>query len=74
MILENPRGVIELGSINIKCIVFGINNENIIEILSTEISESEGIHNGVVVNLSKATQAIRSCIGNAEKKANISLK
>jgi len=74
MILENPRGVIELGNINIKCIVFGINNENIIEILSTEISESEGIHNGVVVNLPKATQAIRSCIGNAEKKANVSLK
>ena len=51
MILENPKGIIELGNINIKCIIFGINNDNVLEILSTQISESEGIHNGVIVNL-----------------------
>ena len=73
MIPENPKGVIELGNINIRCLIFQINN-NTSEILSTSITQSQGIHNGVIVNLKKASDAIRKCIGDAEKKAKISLK
>jgi len=68
-----PIGIIELGSQKIKCLIFSINT-NKVEILSTSIAASEGIHNDVVVNLKKASSAIRSCISDAEKKANISLK
>jgi len=71
---EDPVGIIELGDTNIKCLIFKINNNNNSEVLSTAITPSEGIHNDVVVNLAKASNAIRSCISNAEKKANISLK
>ena len=74
MIPENPIGVIELGNVNIKCLIFRINNNNTMEILSTSIIVSEGIHNGVVINIAKASNVIRSCIGAAEKKAKISLK
>ena len=70
---EDPIGIIELGNINLKCLIFKINN-NEVEILSTSITSSEGIHNDVVVNLTKATNAIRSCISNAEEKAKILLK
>jgi len=70
---EDPIGIIELGNINIKCLIFKINNNNT-EILSTSITPSEGLHNDIVVNLSKASSAIRSCISKAEKKAKISLK
>ena len=42
--------------------------------LSTSITSSEGIHNGAVINLTKASKAIRSCISIAEKKAEILLK
>ena len=73
MIPENLKAVIELGNVNIKCIIFNVNN-NVPEILSTNINNSEGIHNGVIVNPSKAANAIRLCIGKAEKKANVSLK
>ena len=38
------------------------------------ITPSEGIHNDVVVNLTKASNAIRLCISDAEKKAKVSLK
>ena len=48
-----PRGIIELGNINIKCLIFRINNDDTSEILSTSITKSEGIHNGVIVNLLK---------------------
>ena len=44
------------------------------EILSSSKIQSEGIHNSVIINISKATKAIRSCIGIAEKKAEASLK
>jgi len=70
---EDPIGIIELGNLNIKCLIFKIIN-NKVEILSTSITPSEGIHNDAVVNLSKASQAIRTCISNNEKKAKVSLK
>ena len=71
---EDLIGIIELGNINIKCLIFKINNNNKSEILSTSITSSEGIHNGVIVNLTKASKAIRSCISIAEKNAKILLK
>ena len=65
---ENPRGVIELNNEKIKCIIFQIDENNNSEILSTSEVKSEGIHNGVIVNISKASSSIRLCISNAEKK------
>ena len=70
---EDPIGIIELGNLNIKCLVFKINSDNA-EILSTSITSSEGFHNDIVVNLVKASTAIRTCISIAEKKAKISLR
>ena len=74
MNLEDPIGIIELGNVNLKCLIFQINKNNSSEILSAVITPSEGIHNDVVVNLTKASNAIRLSIGTAEKKAKISLK
>jgi len=70
---EDSFGIVELGNLKIRCLIFKINNREA-EILSTHINSSEGIHNDVVVNLEKATNVIRSCISNAEKKAKVSLK
>ena len=69
-----PRGIIELGNINIKCLIFRINNDNTSEILSTYTIKSEGIHNGVIINSKKASDVIRSCISTAEKKAKVLIK
>jgi len=73
MNFKDPVGVIELGNLNIKCVIFRI-NDNKVEILSTSVIPSEGIHNDIVVNIAKASKAIRSCISNAEENAKISLK
>jgi len=67
-------GIIELGNTNIKCLIFKVKNDNTAEILSTAIIPSEGIHNDVVMNLAKASNAIRKCISDAEKKTKIPLK
>jgi len=71
---EAPIGIIELSDVNLKCLIFKINKDNSSEILSTSITPSEGIHNDVVVNLTKASSAIRLSISAAEKKAKVSLK
>ena len=70
---KNPKGIIQLDNKNIKCIIFQIDNNNS-EILSTATVESRGIHNGVIVNISKAADSIRLCISDAEKKAKVFLK
>jgi len=74
MSLDNPIGIIELGNVNIKCLIFRVSDDNTSEILSTSITQSKGIHNGVIVNLASASKVIRSCISIAEKEAKISLK
>ena len=71
---KSPIGIVELGSINIKCLIFKVNHENDAEILSTSTVPSEGIYNDVIINLAKASSAIRKCVSNAENKINISLK
>ena len=74
MKLEDTIGIIELGDVNLKCLIFKINKENNLEILSSVVTESDGIQNELVVNLKKASNAIRLIISKAEKIANISLK
>jgi cell division protein FtsA len=69
-----PIGIVELGSINIKCLIFKITQKNEVEVLSTSIVPSEGIHNDVIINLAKACSSIRKCVSDAENKISISLK
>ena len=71
---KDPIGIIHLGNKNLRCIISKTNSENNLEILGTSLTPSEGLHNDVVVNISKATNVIRFCIGSAEKKAKVSLK
>ena len=70
---EEPIGIIELDHINIKCLIFKTTGSTL-EILSTSMVSSEGIHNDIIVNLTKASNVVRSCISSAEKKAKVSLK
>ena len=71
---ENLVGVIELGNVNIKCLISKINEDNTSEIISKSIANTQGIQNGTIVNIKKASDVIRQCINDAEKKANVSLK
>ena len=71
MIFEEPIGIIELGNEKIDCLIFIINKNSETEILSTSTVRTEGIHNGIVINLIKATNVIRTCISLAEKNAEV---
>ena len=71
---EDSIGIIELGNISLKCLIFKIKNDNSSEILSATTTPSEGIYNDVVMNLQKASTSIRLAISTAEKEAKVSLK
>ena len=64
---DNLIGVIELGGVNIRCVIFSVSSENVSEILSSSIIKSEGIHNSKIVNFSKKNlipipNIISSCV------------
>ena len=71
---DNFKGIIELGNLYFKCIIFECKNDNSTNILSSSIVKSEGVLNGIVVNPAKASECVRSCIGPAEEEANVTLK
>ena len=71
---EDIIGVIELGNLNLKCLIFRINKNNDLELLSSTVTFSEGFHNDVVMNFKKACDSIRQSISTAEKKAKVTLK
>ena len=71
---DDALGIIELGNKNLTCLIFKIKDNNESEIISTSVTPSEGIYNDVIVNLNKASNAIRLCISSAEKKIKVSLK
>ncbi len=74
MNIDNAKGIIELGNIYFKCIIFDPSNDNNEKVLSASMVKSAGIFNGSVINPVKASQAIRACIALVEKKSNITLK
>ena len=71
---DNLKGIIELGNEYFKCLIFEDTNYEHPKIISSSIVPSKGISNGTVTNLSEASQSIRSCVGEAEKIANITIK
>ena len=74
MSADNFKGIIELGDVNFKCLIFEDEDHDPAKIISSSTVQSSGILNGKITDLSKASQSIRSCIGEAEKIGNITLK
>ncbi len=74
MSADNFKGIIELGDVNFKCLIFEDEDSDPAKIISSSTVQSSGILNGKITDLSKASQSIRSCIGEAEKIGNITLK
>ena len=68
---ENFTGIIELGNVYLKCIIFEDIQDASPKIISSHKLKSTGISNGTITDISKASQSIRSCIGEAEKIGNI---
>ena len=71
---ESLIGIIDLDSENIKCVIFKNYSDGTSEVLSSSLIRSQGIKNSKIINLSKASDSIRRCINETEKKGKVSLK
>ena len=71
---EKLKCVIKLGSLKLSCIIAQLHEDSSIKIIGSSTTASKGIHNGAIVSLDEAMTSIRSCLSEAESKANVSLK
>jgi cell division protein FtsA len=74
MTTQDFNGVIELGNTNLRCIIGSVDEDSKLKIIGYSKIKSQGIHNGTIINLKEAADAIRSCLSLAEKKADEELK
>ena len=56
------------------CKIFRVSDNKKIVLIGESYLSSEGIQNGIVVNIELASKSVRICISEAEKKAEISIK
>jgi len=68
-----PIGVLDIGSYQLKFIIFKIHNFKF-EILSKSISFTKGIKKGSISDLSQLSESIKSIIGKAEEDIKIKIK
>ena len=73
--MENKKviAVIDLGTSNLKCAIFSLNNNGLPELIGFSKKKSKGIHNSIITHLNDAIDSIRSCLGEAEKSSQTSL-
>ena len=55
------------------CKIFRVSDDKKIVLIGESYSPSEGIQNGIVLNIDLASKSVRNCISEAEKKAKINL-
>ena len=68
-----PIGVLDIGSYQLKFIIFKIHNSKF-EILSKSISYTSGIKKGLISDLSQLSESIKNIIGKAEDDIKIKIK
>jgi len=68
-----PIGVLDIGSYQLKFIIFKIHNSKF-EILSKSISYTSGIKKGLISDLGQLSESIKNIIGKAEEDIKIKIK
>ena len=70
---KNVIAVIDLGTLNLKCAIFSINNDGSPHLIGSSKKKTKGIHNSIIVNINHAIDSIQECLAEAEKKSQINL-
>ena len=63
--------VIDLGTSNLKCAIFSINDNWILKLIGFSKKKTKGIHNSIITNINDATDSIRACLAEVEKNSQI---
>ena len=74
--MNNHKDIISfifISNSGLVCKIFRVSDDKKIVLIGESYSSSEGIQNGIVVNIDLASKSVRNCISEAEKKAKINL-
>ena len=73
--MENKKiiAVIDLGTSNLKCAIFSLDNYRLPKLIGFSNKKTKGIHNSVIININDAIDSVRSCLVEVEKKSQINL-
>ena len=71
---EKIISIIDLGTNSLKCSIYQRNENEEYSLVGFSKKKTEGIHNSIIVNFQKATDSLRTCVGEAEKKSKINIK
>lgn len=70
---KNIVAGLDLGTTKVCAVIAEQRDENHFEILGSDSAPSEGLHKGLVANISKTADAIRDAISKASNKAGLSI-
>ncbi len=74
--MNNHKDIISfifISNSGLVCKIFRISEDKKIVLIGESFSSSEGIHNGIILNIDLASRSVRNCISEAEKKAKVDL-
>ena len=74
--MNNHKDIISfifISNSGLVCKIFRVSDDKKIVLIGESYSLSEGIRNGIVVNIELASKSVRACISEAEKKSKINL-
>ena len=74
--MNNHKDIISfilISNSGLVCKIFRVSDDKKIVLIGESYSSSEGIQNGIVVNIELASKSVRVCISEAEKKSKINL-
>ena len=74
--MNNHKDIISfilISNSGLVCKIFRVSDDKKIVLIGESYSSSEGIQNGIVVNIELASKSVRACISEAEKKSKINL-
>ena len=74
--MNNHKDIISfilISNSGLVCKIFRVSDDKKIVLIGESYSLSEGIQNGIVVNIELASKSVRVCISEAENKSKINL-
>jgi len=74
--MNNHKDIISfifISNSGLVCKIFRVSDDKKTVLIGESYSSSEGIQNGIVLNIDLASKSVRNCISEAEKKAKINL-
>ena len=70
---NNTIAVIDLGTVDLKCVIYSLAGGKP-KLIGLSKKKTKGIHNSIITDLNNSIDVVRSCLAEAEKKSGVNLE